>query len=88
MQDLKDFLVFALKNPLLWGVVIAWLVANIQWLVPSVPKPVLDSAIDLLTTIGTLVVAYLGGRYVENKHARRAYAANLIAQTKQETPHG
>jgi hypothetical protein len=92
MQDLKDFIVFALKNPLLWGVAIAWVAANLKWLVPSAPPEVIESAIDLFTIIGVIVVAYLGGQNVERKRVDRFYARQRLAQQNlvpsQELPHG
>ena len=86
MNDLKDFVIFALKNPLLWGVAIVWINANIQWLLPSVPTQVLNSFTDLFSMIGVLVVAYLGGKDVERKHLKRTLAKSLLVQ--QETSDG
>lgn len=76
MNDLKDFVIYALKSPLLWGVAIAWLNANLKWILPQAPAEVIKSAVDLLTIVGTLVVAYLGGKYVERtSNIRRMTAA-------------
>lgn len=74
MQDIKDFAIFALKSQILWGVAIVWLITNIKWLFPQVPSEVLDSATDLITVIGVVVVAYLGGKDVESKRVSRFMA--------------
>lgn len=71
MNDLKEFLVFVFKSPVFWSVVIVWLTANIKWLFPQVPPEVLESATNLFTLIGLLVVSYLGGKDVEVKKVKR-----------------
>ena len=87
MNDLKDFVLFALKSPLLWGVAITWLSANLKWLVPTAPLEVINSATDLLTVIGIVVVAYLGGKYVEGKKVDRFMMRQRLAAEEQQS-HG
>lgn len=81
MQEIKDFAVYALKSQILWGVVIVWLVTNIRWLFPQVPPEVLNSFTDLVTAIGIVVVAFLGGKEIEKKKVAR-YMARLAPTPK------
>lgn len=91
MSDLKEFIVYALKSPILWAVAITWIAANLKWLVPSAPVDVINSAVDLLQVIGVIVVAYLGGKDVGTRRANRfmeSVRLNQLNAGGKQVPHG
>lgn len=77
MTDLKEFLIFCLKSPALYVVLMGLFNTNIKWLFPSIPDEVVASFNNFVTVLAGLVVAYLGGKYVEGQGQKRKLAKQL-----------
>ncbi len=71
MQDIKNFLVFLLKSPAIWVVIVALLNSNQKWLFPNIPQDVVSSFNNFVAVFSTLVIAYLAGEYNSQQKTKR-----------------
>lgn len=80
--ELKEILIQIIKSPYAIAAVLTFIVANINWLLPTVPENVTQSFTNMVTILLSVIAAYYIGKDSRERQYQKSFDEAGLPQEK------